>query len=162
MLDNIANWQYNIWQLAYEVLVMGKDRLMKALAGGKSLPKTIYSPIEVFGLIREGLPYESVERLFERELISPAEIQRFIPPRTLARRKKEHKLNGEESGIVARLIWILDFAEEVFGAHEKAKKWLRTPNRALKGFCPIELLESDYGARIVETLLGRIQHGIYS
>jgi putative toxin-antitoxin system antitoxin component (TIGR02293 family) len=141
---------------------MQKDRFIKAMTGCKSLPKTIESPIEAFGLIRNGLPYESVERLFERELISPTEMHSFIPSRTLARRKQERKLSSDESNVVARLFLVLDFAEEVFGAHEKARKWLRTPNRALNGLCPIDLLETDYGTRIVETVLGRIQHGVYS
>lgn len=141
---------------------MAKDRLVKALADCKSLPKKANSPIEVFSLIKEGLPYESIERLLALSLISLAEMHTFIPARTLARRKQEHKFNAEESDVIARLILILDFAEEVFGAHEKAKTWMRTPNRALRGFCPIELLKTDYGARIVETMLGRIQHGVYS
>jgi putative toxin-antitoxin system antitoxin component (TIGR02293 family) len=40
--------------------------------------------------------------------------------------------------------------------------WLRTPNTALRGETPISLLETDIGARMVERVLGRIEHGVIS
>jgi putative toxin-antitoxin system antitoxin component (TIGR02293 family) len=51
---------------------------------------------------------------------------------------------------------------EVLGSEEKASRWLMTPNRALGGEPPIALLETDLGARQVEDVLGRIEHGIHS
>ena len=63
---------------------------------------------------------------------------------------------------MVRLAAILKFAEEVFGNAEKANMWLHRPNKTLNGFSPIELLDSDHGARIVEIILGRVQHSVYS
>jgi putative toxin-antitoxin system antitoxin component (TIGR02293 family) len=48
----------------------------------------------------------------------------------------------------------------VFGSEEKAAVWLRRPNRALNGDLPVHLLDTDVGARQVEDILGRIEHGI--
>jgi putative toxin-antitoxin system antitoxin component (TIGR02293 family) len=75
---------------------------------------------------------------------------------------KASSMSPEESDLLARLARIHDFAVEVLGNHDKARKWLRTPNRALKDHVPLELLRTDYGARIVESILGRIEHGIFS
>ncbi|HSM36587.1 MAG TPA: MbcA/ParS/Xre antitoxin family protein [Longimicrobiales bacterium] len=41
-----------------------------------------------------------------------------------------------------------------------AARWLRKPNRGLDGKRPLDLLESDLGARVVERVLGRIERGL--
>lgn len=141
---------------------MQMDRLVHALAGCTSLPKRIESEIDIYTWLKKGLPFEAIDILIKNHKITIAEMQRFIPPRTFARRKQERRLNAEESDKIARLAVIFSFAEEVFGDRTKANIWLRRPNKTLDGFSPIELLETDYGTRIVETILGRIQHGVYS
>lgn len=50
----------------------------------------------------------------------------------------------------------------VFGTAEKALTWLSRPNRALRGRTPVSLLTSRSGAKRVQVVLGRIQHGVYS
>ena len=141
---------------------MQMERLVNALAGCTALPKRIESELGMYAWLKKGLPFEAVDILIKNHKITIVEMQRFIPSRTFARRKQEHRLTAEESDKVARLAIVVDFAEEVFGNNDKANIWLRRANKALNGFSPIELLETDYGARIVETVLGRIQHGVYS
>lgn len=51
-------------------------------------------------------------------------------------------------------------AEEALGDAVKARRWLRKPNRALQGRVPLDLPRSEAGARIVEQVLGRIEHGL--
>jgi putative toxin-antitoxin system antitoxin component (TIGR02293 family) len=48
------------------------------------------------------------------------------------------------------------------GDPAKASTWLRTEKRALRGETPLGLLATDIGARMVERILGRIEHGVYS
>ena len=60
------------------------------------------------------------------------------------------------------MVRVADCAEEALGNREKAARWLRKPNRSIQGKRPIDLLQSDIGARMVERALGRIQHGVYS
>jgi putative toxin-antitoxin system antitoxin component (TIGR02293 family) len=50
----------------------------------------------------------------------------------------------------------------VFETEDTAATWLRRPNRALNGEVAIQLLATDLGAREVETILGRTEHGIVS
>lgn len=94
---------------------------------------------------------------------STDEIHRFVAPRrTLARRiEKGEALTLGENDSAQRLLRISDMADRVFGEHDKAHHWLRNPNRALKGIAPIDLLESETGARIVEQSLYQIEYGIY-
>ena len=142
---------------------MDKERVIRALSATLTLPKVVSSEVEMLDMLNEGLPFETLKAMEDQGIVDVSELKTFIPARTLARRKGEHKrLSPEESDLVARLARIHDFAVEVFGNHDKARKWLRTPNRALRGHLPLELLRTDYGARIVESLLGRIAHGIFS
>lgn len=139
---------------------MDKERVIRALSATATLPKEVNSEVEMLDVLNAGLPVETLKAIEEQGIIDDAELKAFIAPRTLARRKD--KLSAEESDLIARLARIHDFAVEVFGDHQKARKWLRTPNRAMKGRRPLELLRTDYGARIVESILGRIAHGIFS
>ncbi len=53
-------------------------------------------------------------------------------------------------------------AEDVFGDPELAWKWLNRSNRALAHKTPLELMDTDAGFQSVVTILGRLEHGIYS
>ena len=83
-----------------------------------------------------------------------------MPARTLARRRQARKLHPDESDRLYRIARVAGHAVSVFGAEDKAATWLRRPNRALNGELPIRLLDTDVGARQVEDILGRIEHGI--
>jgi putative toxin-antitoxin system antitoxin component (TIGR02293 family) len=50
----------------------------------------------------------------------------------------------------------------MLGEQEKAIAWLGTANRALGGDRPLDVLDTDVGARMVEDILGRIAYGVYS
>lgn len=112
--------------------------------------------------IQEGFPTSFVEALLKKDTLTLQELYKFISPRTWARRVKEHKLSPEESDRIAMIERVVSFTEDVFGDKEKAHIWLRKPNRALENQTPLDLLHSEAGTRLVEALLERIQHGIYS
>lgn len=112
--------------------------------------------------IQEGLPTAFAESLIKRKTLSRQELFTFIPPRTWARRLKENRLNPEESERLVMIERLIDFATAVFGDKEKAHLWLRTPNSSLENESPFDLIYNETGRRMIETILGRIQHGIYS
>lgn len=53
-------------------------------------------------------------------------------------------------------------AEDVFGEPEKAALWLNRQNRLLNDQTPLEAIQTDTGLQLVMTILGRIEHGVYS
>ena len=75
-------------------------------------------------------------------------------------RRDDRIVDGAEAE--ARRRRLVSRVEEVFGNREKAGRWLRKPNRALGGRVPIDLIASAEGADEVETILGRIEYGVYS
>jgi len=116
-------------------------------------------------LVREGLPVEALFRLAARLDLRQAEISERIgiPLRTLTRRLAQHtRLTASESDRTVRLAQVFANAAETLGTEEKAAQWLKTPNRALRGLCPLDQLDTDPGVREVEDLLGRISYGVYS
>ena len=56
-----------------------------------------------------------------------------------------------------------DEALELFeGDAQAAERWLSSPKAALGGAVPSELAETGVGAREVEALIGRLEHGVFS
>ena len=111
--------------------------------------------------VREGLSVEIVDDVLAAGRLSAAEIDRLaLPRKTLAHRRTLGRLSAEQSDRLVRILRVILYAEETFANTEKAHRWLRRPTTALADNAPLELLDTDVGARRVETLLGRIAHGI--
>ncbi len=117
--------------------------------------------LDVSKAIRAGLPYEWVAMISKRANLTTNEIERFIGSRRTLRRRGA-RLSVEESDRIVRIARIFALAEDVFANGERAQTWLRRPNRALDHERPLELLDTDSGARAVEQVLERIAHGVYS
>ncbi|MGH7411696.1 MAG: type II RES/Xre toxin-antitoxin system antitoxin [Candidatus Methylomirabilis sp.] len=138
--------------------------VVEVLGGRKVLKRRISSLTELRDRVRAGLPYASLEAVIGKFGFARQEAARAIslPQRTIARRKKERKLQADESDRLLRLALVGAQAADALGSDEKAATWLRRPNRALGGHTPLDLLDSEIGARQVEQVLGRIEHGVYS
>jgi putative toxin-antitoxin system antitoxin component (TIGR02293 family) len=114
---------------------------------------------------RRGFPYRALERL-RRNMALPLELVGdlvAIPRRTLARRKRGGRLLPDESDRLLRAARLFGRTLALFeGNRDAASEWLTRPQPALGGAVPIELAASDLGAREVETLVGRLEHGVFS
>jgi putative toxin-antitoxin system antitoxin component (TIGR02293 family) len=80
----------------------------------------------------------------------------------MARRKRSRRLHPDESDRLIRLARLATQAVQVFGKEDKAAMWMHRPNRALGSQAPLDLLRTDLGAKQVEEVLGRIEHGVIS
>lgn len=85
-----------------------------------------------------------------------------IPRTTLGRRKAAGRLGFEESERVVRLSLIAALGKQALGSTLATGRWLVKPNRALGGRIPLELLQTDVGARQGEAVLGRALFGAFS
>jgi putative toxin-antitoxin system antitoxin component (TIGR02293 family) len=108
------------------------------------------APTGLDELVRQGYSEEEIFAL-------------VVPKRTLARRKAANEpLTIEETDKALRLQRIAAQAEHVFGDAGKAHRWLRKAKRELRGETPLTYLASEAGARVVEKMLFRIEHGIFA
>ena len=115
--------------------------------------------------IKSGLAFSSVEKLERALHANRKEMASVlsIPISTLTRRKKEGRLQTDESGRVVRLAQLKDAAVAMMqGDDEAAISWLRTPLDILCGESPLQHAGTELGARDVEDLIGRIRYGVFS
>lgn len=111
--------------------------------------------------VREGLPITAVNEFVEAGILGVAELDRLgIPRHGSGHQGDQGKLTPEQSDRLLRVARIIRQAEGTFGSQDKARRWLRRPTAALDGQAPLDLLDTEIGARSVEDLLGRIAHGI--
>ena len=138
--------------------------LVEALGGKKILKRRIANLDDLREAVKAGLPYASLEALISKFGLARDEAATalHLPHRTIARRKKEQRLQADESDRVLRLAQVSALAVATLGNEEKAALWLRRPNRALGNQPPLELLDNNIGTRQVEEVLGRIAHGTIS
>lgn len=62
---------------------------------------------------------------------------------------------------VLRASRILGLATDLFdGDRAAARRWMVAPRTVLGGKAPLELATTDVGAREVEALIGRLEHGV--
>jgi len=139
--------------------------IAEVLGGKKVLKKRVGTPAQLMTLIREGLPADILPSIAAELSMDRSAVAKVvgISGRTLSRRlASRSRLSAEESDRMVRLARVLALANDTLGDRTKASRWLQTPNRALQGSTPFELLDTDAGVQSVETILGRIAYGIYS
>lgn len=114
--------------------------------------------------VRGGLPFTALLELARHLQLSPQHIASVlgIPPRTVARRKESRHLSPQESDRLYRVARVVSEASETLGSLEKARVWLKSPNRALACETPLDLLDTEIGARQVEDVLMRLNYGLFS
>jgi putative toxin-antitoxin system antitoxin component (TIGR02293 family) len=141
---------------------MTSRNIASVLGGERVLGQQVRSDLELEECVRGGLPIEVLDAMLDRSIVDAGELYGWIiPRRTLAHRvKKKQRLSLEESNRISRVARIYALTLDTFGNEEKARRWLRKPLRQLGGRTAMQLLETEPGAHQVETMLGRIGHGI--
>src|SRR2546425_11237796 len=112
--------------------MISTGRLVQTL-GGKGVFRERQATLEaIIDKARTGFPYATLEALATPFEIPRETLVRFLhlPPRTLARRKKAHRLSADESDRLLRLARGRAPAEDVFSRQERAGALLGGPVRA--------------------------------
>jgi putative toxin-antitoxin system antitoxin component (TIGR02293 family) len=137
--------------------ISGKDTLI-----GLNLIKTEKNVL--IQNIKKGLPISAFEKI-QKELDVSADTLAStvnIANRTLARRKKEGRFQPDESERVLRIASLFDRALQVLHDHNRVQLWFKSPQKGLGGKTPLEYADTEPGARELEDLLGRLEHGVFS
>ena len=110
-------------------------------------------PVTEFDALRELLGM-TAESLAAKIGISIATLSR--------RRQTGRSLDAGHSDRLLRFARLLKLATELHDGDEPAARdWLVKPARALDGETPLDHAETEAGAREVETLIGRLEYGVY-
>ena len=124
---------------------------------------SFHDTAKAISMIKSGLPVKVFFDLKDQINISAEELARVvgIVPRTLLRRKQAGKLQRDESERVVRLQRLFEKALEVFEDRAAVQSWFISPQLALGEKTPLDYSDTELGAREVENLLSRIEHGVF-
>lgn len=117
------------------------------------------------GAVERGVGFDKLQILSEVLKATPYEIAEtlHISESTLLRRKKDGKLQPDESDRLLRLGQIVAKAIQLFeGDRDAARAWLHRPALALGGATPLRYSQTYLGAQEVEDLIERLEEGIFS
>ena len=126
------------------------------------LEGSIHTIDELEMAISEGLPKRALERLSSRlhsdHRVASAYKFKIVPLATWKRRHK--RLSVGESERTERLARVLAAAEYVWDDRNLAREWMNKPHRELSNKTPLQVAQTELGARRVEELLNKIFFGL--
>ncbi len=136
------------------------EEVARKLGGETVLGRAARSQADLALAVRERLPLATLKNL-ARAGLTEQEIERFVIPQRTRRHRaeREQPLTVDESDRAVRLVRTQTLAEDTFGNREKANIWLRRPLAELRGETPLDLAQTEAGARVIETILAKIAWG---
>lgn len=145
-------------------------RIIRDRPGGQNfyvafLGLKTYETAQLLKRVEQGFSYKAFEQLQRSFGLSADELAELvqITKRTLARRREAGRLTSEESDRLLRMSRLLGQAVTLFeGDLDAARQWLSSPAAALGNRAPQAVAASEIGAREVENLIGRLEHGVFS
>jgi putative toxin-antitoxin system antitoxin component (TIGR02293 family) len=132
---------------------------------GSTLGLTAANPAELIQQLERGFSFRTLQTFESRSGLAMSRLAATIgiPERTLARRRVSRRLTPDESERLLRISAIFEDAVDLFeGDVAAAVNWLTTPRKALGDRAPLAYARTEPGAREVENLIGRLEHGIFS
>lgn len=142
--------------------MIAAGRIAEVLGGRGVLRRRVASLSELSEAVARGLPKPSLRSAAGRVFGDARERRRLIyqivPEATFKRRRE--RLSRAESERTERLARVVAAAEHVWDDNEKARRFLTTSHAALDGKTPVDAARSELGARQVEELLAKIEHGL--
>ncbi|WP_018969959.1 type II RES/Xre toxin-antitoxin system antitoxin [Rubritalea marina] len=114
-------------------------------------------------LLREGFPMAEFHCLQDLLQVPEEELGRLIgiSQATLHRRKKLGRLDTPESERVVRVARLFGMSMEVFETEIATREWLKCEHPSLLNESPLAHMDTEFGAREVENLIGRLDHGVF-
>lgn len=131
---------------------------------GASIGVRVTRTPELIQQVRKGFPFSALRTFSTETGFPPSTIAAAIgiPERTLARRRHAGRLAADESERLLRISMVFEKAVALFeGDVDAALDWLTTPSRALADNTPWEYARFEPGARDVEDMIGRLEHGVF-
>ena len=125
------------------------------------------SELDLTQIVRRGLPL-TTQAIFLSHGVTKDEFYSIvIPLRTFRHRTerlnkgRDEVLTADESDKALRAARIFTLAERVFADRDKAFAWLRKSKKRFGGETPMQMLQTEAGARMVEQALIQVDEGMF-
>lgn len=134
------------------------------LADATTKPESQMTSFEKMAVIRNGVSKKDLELLKNKAALDYSMLAKAlsVTRATLINKKREEKFNMALSEKIVSLADLYSFGFEVFGDKNLFNQWMRSPNRAIGGKLPYDLIDNQYGREEIKNLIGRIAYGVYS
>jgi putative toxin-antitoxin system antitoxin component (TIGR02293 family) len=132
---------------------------------GKALGLKSMETSSLMQIAESGLSWSAVRKFLNLIGLSQQDLAKYliIPERTFARRREAGAFGRRESEQVLRLAEISQAVLDLFDGDRAATRiWLTSPVRGLGNVRPIDFAQSEFGAREVRDLIGRLADGVPS
>ena len=123
---------------------------------------------ELAQIVRRGLPLRT-QAIFLSHGMTKEEFHRIvIPLRTFRHRQErlnkgqDELLSPDESDKAVRAARVMALAERVFANRDKALAWMRKAKKRFEGETPMQMLQTEAGARLVEQMLIQLDEGMFA
>ena len=143
---------------------------IKQYQPGHQIPPSIWMTLGLpsrgtmlHNLIREGLPFEYLERIASLLQVQRGVVSKAIclSPSTMARRSKAGRFDTVESDRLVALVTLFDEALSLFENDKvAAAEWMSSPVRGLGSRRPIDLLGTRVETKAVSDLISRLERGV--
>ena len=122
------------------------------------------SDFDLLKLARKGISKKSLLALAKKISLTIEEVASVlhISERTLQRYTPQTLVKTEYADRAIELALLYERGIEVLGSERAFSNWIKSPNYALGGEVPFNLLDTRIGFTMVLDILGRIEHGIFS
>ena len=119
-------------------------------------------------IVRKGLPL-TVQAAFLSHGMTKDEFHLIVIPHRTFRHRTERRNRGieevltpDESDKAVRAARVLALAEGICADRDKAFSWMRKAKKRFQGETPMEMLQTEAGARLVEQMLIQVDEGMFA
>jgi len=140
------------------------DRIISILGGSVAVGQPIRNDIDLIEISRKGLPKFMVQTISNILSISMEKMSQLIHVsyRTIQRKNDNDLLNVYSTEQLLEIAEVTSRGIEVLGSIDAFTKWLHTKLRVLNYKTPIDFLDTTFGTKLINDILGRLEHGVYS
>lgn len=114
-------------------------------------------------LSQEGITMRELQQFLLETGLSLRYISEITPLsyRTLQRYRTEKVLDYFSTQRILMLLRVIEKGTTTFGSLTKFNHWFFRENRIFENKQPSDMMDNDFGVRLVEEELDRIEHGVF-
>ena len=130
----------------------------------KVFHKEVTSEMDVIEMSRQGVTKAALMSFGNCFGFTPDRLAYMLPItlRTIQRYKSFQRFSPVISEHIIKLVCLVVRGTEVFESRENFLRWFTTPNTALGGKIPNDLVSLQTGTQLVMDELTRIDHGVFA